>query len=34
VNADGSRFSFHQNGHTVFDEHGVPKLDFLKSRCR
>jgi hypothetical protein len=34
VNADGSRFSFHQNGHTVFDENGVPKLDFFKSRCR
>jgi hypothetical protein len=34
VNADGSRFGFHQNGHTVFDEDGVPKLDFFKARCR
>jgi hypothetical protein len=34
VNADGSTFRFHQNGNTVFDENGVPKLDFFKSRCR
>ena len=34
VNADGSRFSFHRNGNTVFDENGVPKLDFFKARCR
>jgi hypothetical protein len=33
MNADGSTFRFHQNGHTVFDESGVPKLDFFKSRC-
>jgi hypothetical protein len=33
TNADGSRFSFHQNGHTVFDTDGVPKLDFFKARC-
>lgn len=33
TNADGSRFSFHQNGHTVFDADGVPKLDFFKARC-
>ena len=34
VNADGSTFRFHQNGNTVFDENGVPKLDFSKARCR
>jgi hypothetical protein len=34
ANADGSTFSFHQNGHTVFDENGVPKLDFFRSHCR
>jgi hypothetical protein len=34
TNADGSTFSFHQNGNTVFDENGVPKLDFAKSSCR
>jgi hypothetical protein len=34
VNADGSTFRFHQNGNTVFDENGVPKLDFAKSSCR
>jgi len=27
TNADGSRFSFHQNGNTVFDSAGAPKLD-------
>jgi hypothetical protein len=30
TNADGSTFRFHQNGHTVFDAGGVPKLDFFK----
>ena len=34
TNADGSTFSFHQNGHTVFDADGVPKLDFFKVRAR
>ena len=34
VNADGATFRFHQNGNTVFDENGVPKLDFFKARCR
>ena len=34
VNADGSTFRFHQNGNTVFDENGVPKLDFAKASCR
>ena len=34
TNADGSTFRFHQNGNTVFDENGVPKVDFAKSRCR
>ena len=34
VNADGSTFRFHQNGNTVFDENGVPKLDFSKASCR
>jgi hypothetical protein len=34
TNADGSTFRFHQNGNTVFDENGVPKLEFAKSRCR
>jgi hypothetical protein len=33
TNADGSPFRFHQNGNTVFDSAGVPKLDFAKSRC-
>jgi hypothetical protein len=33
TNADGSSFSFHQNGHTVFDADGVPKLDFFKVRA-
>jgi hypothetical protein len=33
TNADGSRFNFHQNAHTVFDTDGVPKLDFFKARC-
>ena len=32
TNADGSTFSFHQNGNTVFDAGGVPKLDFFKVR--
>jgi len=34
TNADGSTFSFHQNGHTVFDADGIPKLDFFKVRAR
>lgn len=34
TNADGSTFRFHQNGHTVFDSAGLPKLDFSKARCR
>jgi hypothetical protein len=34
VNADGSTFRFHQNGNTVFDQNGVPKLDFFKASCR
>jgi hypothetical protein len=34
VNADGTTFRFHQNGNTVFDENGVPKLDFVKASCR
>jgi len=34
VNADGSTFRFHQNGNTVFDQNGVPKLDFFKTSCR
>jgi hypothetical protein len=34
TNADGSTFRFHQNGNTVFDQDGVPKLDFANSRCR
>ena len=34
VNADGSTFRFHQNGNTVFDLNGVPKLDFSKASCR
>lgn len=33
VNADGSTFRFHQNGNTVFDENGVPKLEFSNARC-
>ena len=33
VNADGSRFRFHQNAHTVFDSAGLPKLDFAKESC-
>ena len=27
TSADGSTFSFHQNGNTVFDANGTPKLD-------
>ena len=27
TNADGSTFTFHQNGNTVFDPNGVPKVD-------
>jgi hypothetical protein len=32
--ADGSTFKVHQNGNTVFDSAGVPKLDFSKTNCR
>jgi hypothetical protein len=36
VNADGSTFSFHQNGNTVFDPNGVPKVDVFHDtvNCR
>lgn len=35
-NADGSTFNAHQNGNTVFDADGVPKLDVFHERlhCR
>lgn len=33
TNADGSTFSVHESGHTVFDADGVPKLDFFKVRA-
>jgi hypothetical protein len=32
TNADGSTFSFHQSGNTVFDPNGVPKLDVFHER--
>jgi hypothetical protein len=31
--ADGSAFSFHQNGHAVFDASGDVKLEFFKAHC-
>jgi hypothetical protein len=36
TNADGTTFIFHQNGNTVFDAAGAPKLDVFKTRahCR
>jgi hypothetical protein len=34
TNADGTRFSVHQNGNAVFDPAGVPKLEFFKERTR
>jgi hypothetical protein len=34
VNADGTRFSVHENGNAVFDPDGEPKLEFFKSRTR
>ena len=36
TNADGSRFTFHQNGNTVFDPNGVPKVDVFHdtAHCR
>jgi hypothetical protein len=34
TNADGTRFSVHQNGNAVFDPDGVPKLEFFKERTR
>lgn len=33
TNADGSAFRWHQNGNTVFDASGVPKLELFKSRA-
>jgi hypothetical protein len=32
TNADGSTFSSHQNGNTVFDPTGVPKVDVFHDR--
>jgi hypothetical protein len=32
TNADGSAFRFHQNGNTVFDPNGVPKVDVFHDR--
>ena len=36
TNADGSKFSFHQNGNTVFDANGAPKVDVFHetANCR
>jgi hypothetical protein len=34
TNADGTTFSFHQNGNVVFDPSGTPKLEFFKERTR
>jgi hypothetical protein len=34
MNADGTRFGFHQNGNVVFDPSGTPKLEFFKERTR
>jgi hypothetical protein len=34
TNADGTKFSVHQNGNAVFDADGVPKLEFFKERTR
>jgi hypothetical protein len=34
TNADGTRFSVHQNGNAVFDPGGDPKLEFFKERTR
>jgi hypothetical protein len=36
TNTDGSTFSFHQNGNTVFDPNGVPKVDVFHDtvNCR
>jgi hypothetical protein len=31
--ADGTRISFHQVGHVVFDENGVVKLEFFKEKA-
>jgi len=35
TNADGSKFTFHQNAHSVFDADGIPKLDFtqIQTNC-
>ncbi len=34
TNADGTKFSVHQNGNAVFDPDGVPKLELFKERTR
>jgi hypothetical protein len=34
TNADGTTFSFHQNGNVVFDATGEPKLEFFKTHSR
>jgi hypothetical protein len=34
TNADGTKFSVHQNGNAVFDPDGAPKLEFFKERTR
>ena len=31
--ADGTRISFHQVGHVLFDETGVVKLEFFKEKA-
>ena len=33
TNANGSRFSFHQNGNTVFDADGAPKVDVFNAKA-
>lgn len=33
TNADGSTFTFHQSGNTVFDPNGVPKLEVFHERA-
>jgi hypothetical protein len=33
TNADGSTFSFHQSGNTVFDPNGAPKVDVFHERA-
>jgi hypothetical protein len=34
TNADGTKFSVHQNGNVVFDADGLPKLEFFNERTR